>query len=52
VKKDGDELVLTDLEFYGMGSERTRQAYVEFTNIDFSSKSCKNMQWCNQCTMA
>ena len=52
VEKDGDELVLTDLEFYGMGSERTRQAYVEFTNIDFSSKSCKNMQWCNKCTMA
>ena len=52
VKKDGDELVLTDLEFYGMGTERTREAYVDFTNIDFSTKSCKNMQWCNTCEMA
>jgi hypothetical protein len=52
VKKDGDELVLADLEFYGMGTERTREAYVDFTNIDFSTKSCKNMQWCNTCEMA
>jgi len=52
VKKDGDELVLTDLEFYGMGSERTREAYIDLTNIDFSTMSCKNMQWCNACEMA
>lgn len=52
VKKEGDELVLTDLEYYGMGNVRTREAYLELTNIDFHDKTCKHMQWCNKCELA
>mmetsp|Transcript_7980 Transcript_7980/g.11943 ORF Transcript_7980/g.11943 Transcript_7980/m.11943 type:complete len:565 (-) Transcript_7980:185-1879(-) len=47
----GHEEVLTDLEHYSMGSERTREAYLEFTNIDPATHQCKAMQWCNRCQL-
>lgn len=48
VKGRGDEIVLTDREHYGLGSERTLEEYMKLTQIDVEKKECRKMIWCNQ----
>ena len=48
IKGDGDEIVLTDVEHYSMGTTRPAQDYLELTNIDPVKQKCGTMQWCNR----
>ena len=43
----GDVPVLTDLEFYGMGHERTLDEYLKLTGIDVEKKICPLIKWCS-----
>ena len=43
---DGDGIVLTDTDHYGLGTERTREAYLELTKIDPGKQECHPMDWC------
>ena len=52
VKGNGDEMVLTDRQHYGLGSERTLEEYMKLTNIDVKKKKCSKMTWCNKGEMA
>jgi [Skp1-protein]-hydroxyproline N-acetylglucosaminyltransferase len=47
ITAEGDQVVLTDIQHYSMGTERTREAYLELTNIDVVNLQCKPMKWCN-----
>mmetsp|Transcript_17232 Transcript_17232/g.24258 ORF Transcript_17232/g.24258 Transcript_17232/m.24258 type:complete len:619 (+) Transcript_17232:50-1906(+) len=51
MKKDGADKVLVEIEHYGMGTKRTRDEYLKFTNIDMEHKKCSNIPWCNQGTL-
>ena len=42
----GDGIVLTDKDHYGLGTERTREAYLELTKIDPGKQQCHPMDWC------
>lgn len=47
IKQAGDEIVLTDHEYYGNGKVRTREEYLTLTNIDVVKEECRPMHWCN-----
>ena len=47
IENANDEIVLADIEHYGMGKVRTREAYLALTFIDPVKEECKNMRWCN-----
>lgn len=47
IKQAGDEIVLTDMEYYGIGQVRTREQYLNLTNIDVFKEECHPMHWCN-----
>jgi Glycosyltransferase (GlcNAc) len=40
--------VLTELQHYGLGTNRTRDEYIKLTGINFHQLRCPNMRWCNQ----
>ncbi|KAL7529693.1 hypothetical protein ACHAWF_003084 [Thalassiosira exigua] len=44
--EDGLELVLTDVEHYGFGEARTREAFLEWANIDVDAQECHPIKWC------
>lgn len=46
--KDGDELVLIDVEHYSFGNVRSREEYLEWTRIDVEHKECLPIDWCNE----
>ncbi len=50
LQKDGDELVLTDVEHYSFGNVRSREDYLEWTRIDVEHKECLPIDWCNEGT--
>ena len=45
---DGDGDSLTDFEHYGLGTVRTKEEYLDLTNIDPVAKTCSKMKWCNK----
>ena len=47
IEADGDSQGLVDMEHYGLGTVRTREAYLTLTNIDPVERTCHPMQWCN-----
>jgi hypothetical protein len=51
LEADGDGFILTELDQYGLGTVRTREAYLELTNIDLENKVCKKMTWCEHGSM-
>ena len=44
----GEIEVLKDMEHYGLGTNRTRAAYLELTKINFKTNSCPDLPWCTQ----
>ena len=46
IKADGDEIVLMDSNFYGLGTERSREGYLKLTMIDPVNQKCGHMTWC------
>jgi len=48
LQQDGDELVLQDVEHYGFGNVRSREAYLKWAKIDVNAKKCHVIQWCNK----
>ena len=46
IKGDGDEVVLMDKDYYGLGTTRPREAYLELTMIDPVQQKCGHMKWC------
>jgi [Skp1-protein]-hydroxyproline N-acetylglucosaminyltransferase len=48
LQQDGDALVLQDVEHYGMGNVRSREAYLKWAKIDVDAKKCHVIQWCNK----
>jgi [Skp1-protein]-hydroxyproline N-acetylglucosaminyltransferase len=43
--------VLTEIQYYGLGTNRTRDEYIKLTGIDFHNLKCTPMKWCNQGTL-
>ena len=48
LERDGDELVLAEVDHYGFGKVRSREAYLEWAHIDVDNKQCGAIHWCNQ----
>lgn len=48
LQQEGDELVLIDVEHYAFGDVRSREDYLEWTNIDVADKKCHPIEWCNK----
>jgi len=52
IKQEGHEFVLIDKEYYGLGSERTREEYMEFAGISIDYEAgaltCTPIRWCNR----
>ncbi|KAL9190558.1 hypothetical protein ACHAXT_000264 [Thalassiosira profunda] len=48
LQREGDELVLTDVEHYGFGDVRSREEYLKLTKIDVDKKRCGHMEWCTK----
>ena len=48
IEQEGDGVVLEDYEHYALGTERTREAYLELTNIDVEHMKCGRMPWCTK----
>jgi len=51
IKEEGIELVLKDIEYYGLGQERTWQEYMDYANMHVDQEKdiirCTNNKWCN-----
>jgi hypothetical protein len=45
--RDGDEMVLVDVEHYGFGDVRSREEYLSWAKIDVDAKTCHSIDWCN-----
>jgi len=41
-----DSNILLEIDHYGMGKARTREAYLEFAGIDPQKQTCKHLAWC------
>ena len=52
IKEEDIEFVLQDIEYYGLGTDRTWDEYMEFTNMsidpDHDAIVCHAIKWCNQ----
>eukprot|EP00538_Stauroneis_constricta_P000863 CAMPEP_0119549908 /NCGR_PEP_ID=MMETSP1352-20130426/3540_1 /TAXON_ID=265584 /ORGANISM="Stauroneis constricta, Strain CCMP1120" /LENGTH=549 /DNA_ID=CAMNT_0007595607 /DNA_START=44 /DNA_END=1693 /DNA_ORIENTATION=- len=48
LQEDNDEHVLTDMEYYSLGTTRTREEYLQLAQIDVEEKKCHNLAWCNK----
>lgn len=46
--QEGDDVMLTEFEHYSLGTTRTREAYLELTNIDVVAETCGRMPWCSK----
>ena len=40
--------VLTEIEHYGLGQVRSREAFIDLVKLDMVNKQCHNLKWCNQ----
>eukprot|EP00578_Thalassiosira_sp_NH16_P021743 CAMPEP_0181089666 /NCGR_PEP_ID=MMETSP1071-20121207/7424_1 /TAXON_ID=35127 /ORGANISM="Thalassiosira sp., Strain NH16" /LENGTH=762 /DNA_ID=CAMNT_0023171629 /DNA_START=115 /DNA_END=2402 /DNA_ORIENTATION=+ len=47
LEREGDEIVLMDVEHYAFGEVRSREEYLKWANIDVQAKSCRSIDWCN-----
>lgn len=48
IEQEGDGIVLTEIQHYSMGQERSQEAYLNLTQIDVKNQQCHKMKWCNQ----
>mmetsp|Transcript_16836 Transcript_16836/g.21290 ORF Transcript_16836/g.21290 Transcript_16836/m.21290 type:complete len:607 (-) Transcript_16836:50-1870(-) len=52
IQKDNIAYVLTDMEYYGVGKERTLEQYMEFAGIHVDKENnalaCKAIPWCGK----
>lgn len=48
IVRDGDEMVLVDVEHYGFGDVRSREEYLSWAKIDIDAKTCHSIDWCNK----
>ena len=48
IAQDGDGVVLTDYAHYALGTVRTAEEYLNFTNIDVVNQECGHMWWCTR----
>ena len=52
IKEEDIELVLEDIEYYGLGSERSWAEYMEFANMKIDEQNdvirCMRNDWCNK----
>ena len=48
IAQDGDGVVLTDYDHYALGTVRTAEEYLNFTNIDVVNQECGHMWWCTR----
>ena len=52
IKQEDIELVLKDIDHYGLGSERSWSDYMEFAHMSIDEEhdaiKCRNIEWCNQ----
>ena len=52
IKKENIELVLKDIEHYGLGSERSWSEYMEFAHMSIDEEhdaiKCTRNEWCNK----
>jgi [Skp1-protein]-hydroxyproline N-acetylglucosaminyltransferase len=51
VAKQDKSFVLTELDQYGLGTERTLEEYMKWTGINVQNKQCPSIKWCNQGTL-
>ena len=47
IEENYNVLVLADVEHYGLGHNRTREAYIELAGLDLKDKICRPLHWCN-----
>ena len=54
IARDGNEIILTDIEHYGLGTERSWEDYMEFANLHINEQhnviDCSAISWCNHGT--
>ncbi|KAL7570546.1 hypothetical protein ACA910_004318 [Epithemia clementina (nom. ined.)] len=54
IKTEGNEFILSDIEHYGLGTERTWDEYMEFAHLHINEKhnviDCSFIPWCNHGT--
>lgn len=52
IKAEKHEFVLQDLDYYGLGKQRSMEDYLEFAGITIDEKDdslkCHRIQWCNK----
>lgn len=48
IDKDGDGVVLTELDNYGFGTVRSREDFLKLTQIDVANYRCNKMKWCDE----
>jgi len=52
IETDGSSIILTELEHYGLGSVRSWDDYMKFTNLTIDEKNdiivCHKIEWCNK----
>lgn len=52
IERDDIEIVLTDIKYYGLGSERSWEDYLSHANMQIDEQNdaivCKAIRWCNQ----
>lgn len=52
IKEEGIEIVLTEIEHYGLGTERTWEAYMEHAHMTIDEETdaiqCSRNEWCNK----
>jgi hypothetical protein len=47
LEKDGDSIVLMELEYYGLSTVRSAEDYLKLTQIDVVNEQCHPIPWCN-----
>uniref|UniRef100_A0A7S2SA14 Uncharacterized protein n=1 Tax=Eucampia antarctica TaxID=49252 RepID=A0A7S2SA14_9STRA len=48
IESQGDSIVLSEAQHYGLGTERTGEEYLELANINMETHQCGHMNWCHQ----
>ena len=52
IQSEGTEFILKDIEYYGIGSERSWQDYMDFAHMSIDKEHdvivCSKIEWCNK----
>jgi hypothetical protein len=51
LEKKGNNIVLTDFQYYGPGDIRTVQEFLDHNKIDMKTEQCGWIDYCNDCTL-